>query len=64
MNYIDGVRHLVSVLASCTVDRGFEPRSGQTVYYKTRICSFSANAKYKALRRKKKDRLARSESGN
>jgi hypothetical protein len=39
------------------VDRGFEPRSGQTKDYKIGICCFSA--KHAALRRKSKDWLAR-----
>ena len=48
---------MVSVLASSTVDRVFEPRSGQTKDYKLGICCFSA--KHAALRRKSKDWLAR-----
>ena len=48
---------MVSVLASSTVDRGFEPRSGQTKDCKLGICCFSA--KHAALRRKSKDWLAR-----
>ena len=32
---------MVSVLASSTVDRGFEPRSGQTKDYNIGICCFS-----------------------
>jgi hypothetical protein len=47
---INGVR--VSVLASSVVDRGFEPRSGQTKDYKIGICCFSA--KHAALSRKSK----------
>jgi hypothetical protein len=39
-NRISGV--MVSVLASSAVDRGLEPRSGQTKDYKTGICGFSA----------------------
>jgi hypothetical protein len=50
-NRIGGV--MVSVLASSAVDRGFEPRSGQTKDYKIGICCFSA--KHAALRRKNKD---------
>jgi hypothetical protein len=42
------------------VDRGFEPRSGQTKDYKIGICCFSA--KHAALRRKRKDWLARNEN--
>ena len=45
------------MLTSSAVDRGFEPRSGQTQDYKIGICCFSA--KYTALKRKSKDRLAR-----
>ena len=44
---------MVSVLASSVVDRGFEPRSGQTKDYKIDICCFSA--KHAALRRNSKD---------
>ena len=36
---IDGV--MVSVLGSSVVDRGFEPRSGQTNDYTIGICCFS-----------------------
>ena len=50
---------MVSVLASSVVDRGFEPRSGQTKDYKIGICCFSA--KHAALRRKSKDWLARNQ---
>ena len=42
---------MVSVFASSAVDRGFEPRSGQTEDYKISICGFSA--KHAALRKKK-----------
>ena len=41
---------MVSVLASSAIDRGFEPRSGQTKEYKIGICCFSA--KHAASRRK------------
>jgi hypothetical protein len=44
---------MVSVFASSAVDRGFEPRSGQTKDSKIGICCFSA--KHAALRRKSKD---------
>ena len=44
------------VLALSAVDRGFEPRSGQTKDYEIGICCFSA--KHAALRRKSKDWLA------
>ena len=49
-NHIGGI--MVSVLASSEVDRGFEPRSGQTKDYKIDICCFSAN--HASLRRKSK----------
>jgi hypothetical protein len=48
---------MVSVLVSSAVDRGFEPRSGQTKDYKIGICCFSA--KHAALRTKITDWLAR-----
>ena len=48
-NRIGGV--MVSVFASSAVDRGLEPRSGQTEDYKISICCFSA--KHAALRKKK-----------
>jgi hypothetical protein len=48
------------MLVSSVVDRGFEPRSGQTKDYKFGICCFSA--KYAALRRKNKDWLARNQN--
>ena len=51
---------MVSMLASSAVDRGFEPRSGQTKDYKISICCFSA--KHAALRRKSKDWLARNQN--
>ena len=51
---------MVSVLASSAVDRGFEPRSGQTEDYIIGICYFSA--KHAALRSKSKDRLARNQN--
>jgi hypothetical protein len=51
---------MVSVLASSSVDRGFEPRSGQTKDYKIGICCFSA--RHAALRRKSKDWLARNQN--
>jgi hypothetical protein len=53
MTTIGGV--IVSMLSSSGVDRGFEPRSGQTKDYKICICCFSA--KHAALRRKSKDWL-------
>ena len=57
-NRIDGV--MVSVLALSAVDRGFEPRSGQTKDYKIGICCFSA--KQTALRRKSNDWLTRNQN--
>ena len=48
---------MVNVLFSTAVDRGFEPRSGQTKDYKIGICCFSA--KHAALRRQSKDWLSR-----
>jgi hypothetical protein len=48
---------MVSVLASSTIDCGYEPRSGQTKECKIGICCFSA--KNASLRRKSKDWLAR-----
>ena len=50
---------MVSILASSAVDRGFDPRSGQTKDYKIGICCFST--KKAALRRKSKDWLARNQ---
>jgi hypothetical protein len=51
---------MVRVLASSSVDRGFEPRSGQTKDYKIGICCFSA--KHAALRRKSKDWLVQNQN--
>jgi hypothetical protein len=50
---------MASVLASSVVDRGFKPWLSQTKDYNIGICCFSA--KHTALRRKKKDRLARNQ---
>ena len=50
---------MVSMLSSSAVDRGFEPRSGQTKDYKIGICCFSC--KHAALRRKIKDWLAQNQ---
>ena len=50
---------MVKLLVSSVVDRGFEPRSGQTKGYKIGICCFSA--KHAALERKSKDWLARNQ---
>jgi hypothetical protein len=58
LNCISGI--MVSVLVSSTVDRGFEPRSGQTKDYKNGICCFSA--KHSAIRRKNKDWLAQNQN--
>ena len=44
---------MVSVLVLSVVDRGFEPRSGQTKDYEIGICCFSA--KHVALRKNSKD---------
>ena len=43
---------MVGVLASSDVDHEFQPRSGQTKYYKIGMCCFSA--KHETLRRKSK----------
>jgi hypothetical protein len=51
---------MVSVLASSTIDCGYEPRSGQTKEYKIGICCFSA--KNASLRRKSKDWLFRNQN--
>jgi hypothetical protein len=51
---------MVSVLASSVVDRGFDPRSGQSKDFKIGICCFFA--KHAALRRKSKDWLARNQN--
>ena len=53
-NPIGGI--MVSELASSVVDRGFEPRSGQTKDFTIGICCFSA--KHAAIWRKSKDWLA------
>jgi hypothetical protein len=50
---------MVSVLASSAVDRGLEPRSGQSKDFKIGICCFSA--KHSALRRKSKDGLSQNQ---
>jgi hypothetical protein len=50
---------MVNVFTSSAVDRGFEPRSGQTKDNEIGICCFSA--KHAAVRRKSKDRLARNQ---
>ncbi len=48
-----------SLLVSSVIDRGFEPRSGQTKDDNIGICCFSA--KHVALRRKSKDWLPRNQ---
>ena len=58
INRISGI--VVSMLTLSVVDRGFEPRSGQTKDYKIGICCFSA--KHAALRRKSKNWLARNQN--
>jgi hypothetical protein len=50
---------MINVFTSSAVDRGFEPRSGQTKDNEIGICCFSA--KHAALRRKSKDCLARNQ---
>jgi hypothetical protein len=57
-NRIGGV--MVRVLALGAVDRGFEPRSGQTKDNKIGISCFSA--KHTNLRRKSKDWLAQNKN--
>jgi hypothetical protein len=44
VNHISGV--MVTVLASSAVDRGFEPRSGQTKDYENGICCFPLRTMY------------------
>jgi hypothetical protein len=51
---------MVSVLVLSVVDRGFEPRSGQTKDYEIGICCFST--KHASLRSKNKDWLYRSQN--
>jgi hypothetical protein len=53
---------MVGVLASSAVDRGCEPRSGQTKDYKICICCFAA--KHAVLRRKGKDWLMSNDIGS
>ena len=57
-HHIGGV--MVSVLVWSKVDRGFEPRSGQTKNYKIGICCFST--KQAALRSRSKDWLAQNQN--
>jgi hypothetical protein len=47
---------MISIVDSSAVDRGFEPRSGQTKHYTIGIRCFSA--KHAALMRKSKDWMA------
>jgi hypothetical protein len=54
------VDYMVSVLASSAVDRGFEPRSGQTKDYKIGMCCFSA--RHVTLKGKSKGWLARNQN--
>jgi hypothetical protein len=51
---------MVSVLASCVVDHGFQLPSGQTKDYKIGSCCFSTW--HASLRRKSKDWLARNQN--
>jgi hypothetical protein len=51
---------MISVLASSTLDRGFEPRSGQSKDIK--IGSGCFTAKHTSLRRKSKEWLARNQN--
>jgi hypothetical protein len=55
-NCMGGV--MVSMLARSAVDRGFEPRSGQTKTIKLEFATLYFSAKHTALRRKSKDCLA------
>jgi hypothetical protein len=57
-NCIGGV--MVNVLTSNAVDRGFEPRWGQTKDYEIGMCCLSA--KHATLRGKSKDWLARNQN--
>ena len=50
---------MVTVLTSSAVDRGFQPRAGQTKDYEIGMCCFSA--KHAASRRKSKDWLVRNQ---
>jgi hypothetical protein len=50
---------MVSVLGLSAVDRGCEPRSGQTKDYNIGMCCFSANHAY--LRKERKHWLARNQ---
>ena len=50
---------MVSVLSSSEVDRGFQPRSGQTKSYAIGICCFCTRPA--ALRRRDKDCMDRNQ---
>jgi len=50
----------VSVLAESAVDRGYDPQSGPTKYYRIGICC-CFSAKRASLRRKSNDWLARNQ---
>ena len=50
---------MVNVLVPSAVDRGFDPRSGQTKDYEIGMCCFSA--KYVALSRNNKDWLGKNQ---
>ena len=50
---------MVCMLTSSAVDRGFEPRFGQTKDYEIDICCIPSN--HAALRSKNKDWLARNQ---
>ena len=53
---------MVSVLVSSEIDRGFEPRSGETKDYEIGICCFSSRySTYAALTSKSKDWLAQNQ---
>jgi hypothetical protein len=51
---------MISVLASSAVDRGFDPKLGQTKNYKIAICCFSA--RHAVLMRRSKYWLARNQN--
>ena len=57
INRVDG--GMVSMLVSSAVDRGFEPRLGQTKDYRIGICYFSA--KHTSLRKNSNDWLAQNQ---
>jgi hypothetical protein len=51
---------MVSMLTSSAVDRGFDPRSGQTKHYKIGMCCFFT--KHAVLRCKRKDWMAQNQN--